>query len=518
MTQKKLTTEVLEQGIEPLPDSLSRYSWWFQSPRLRYLALRLLVVSLVSANTGFCTIVLNDIPSNRHWVKLVSDPLSIKLRSLQCTTAFGTILSSAITSILSDRYGRLKLIKLGLIISIIGSIIQGTSTGWGMFFISRMIIGFAIGLYQAPAVALLAEISFPGYTGPSIASYGTSYHFGALISSWTVFGLSFINGRASWKIPSFLQIMPASLVFILLRTVPESPRFLVSKGRLNEAKAVLTLLHTEFVTGSAYSKDDELLLIMASINYEHEKETTLPLMRRIMCINKRRLFYVAYFSLLLLIFGNGLTTTYLFKYMSIMGLERTSNMWEVNNSLMATNFVTVALVNIAIGFFKRRILYRISLSGTVVVFLAWTIFQARLEIGSWVSKPLSVGAFTFTLVYSLVYFIGLSGLPYVLILEMSPYFSRTTNLAIMQVLVLLVAIFTNYVNPIAISKIAWKYYIIFNVVYGLLVAVSFFLFPETSGLLLEEASKIFEPGRPVLALDLKITTEHLTSASVSGSS
>ena len=60
-------------------------------------------------------------------------------------------------------------------------------------------------------------------------------------SSWSSFGTSRINSNWSWRIPSVLQAIPSVLQFFLIWFVPESPRWLVSKGK--DAKALHTLAY-----------------------------------------------------------------------------------------------------------------------------------------------------------------------------------------------------------------------------------------------------------------------------------
>ena len=69
------------------------------------------------------------------------------------------------------------------------------------------------------------------------------------------FGTFFINNSWSWRIPSALQALPSVLQVFLIWFVPESPRWLLSKGRDDEARKVLGYYHAngnEFVMLTSY--------------------------------------------------------------------------------------------------------------------------------------------------------------------------------------------------------------------------------------------------------------------------
>ena len=64
-------------------------------------------------------------------------------------------------------------------------------------------------------------------------------------ASWSSFGTARIQSNWSWRIPSVLQAIPSVFQFFLIWFVPESPRWLVSKGREAEALQVLAYYHAD---------------------------------------------------------------------------------------------------------------------------------------------------------------------------------------------------------------------------------------------------------------------------------
>jgi hypothetical protein len=74
--------------------------------------------------------------------------------------------------------------------------------------------------------------------------YATFFFVGAILSSWSAFGTFKVSTSTwTWRIPSLLQLALPLIQFVTLFWVPESPRWLVSKGRSEEARAVLVKYH-----------------------------------------------------------------------------------------------------------------------------------------------------------------------------------------------------------------------------------------------------------------------------------
>jgi MFS family permease len=72
---------------------------------------------------------------------------------------------------------------------------------------------------------------------------GSIIVFGVMISYWIDLGLSFAPGQIAWRFPIAFQIVLALIILIFIPKLPESPRWLVWKGREDDALDVLSALH-----------------------------------------------------------------------------------------------------------------------------------------------------------------------------------------------------------------------------------------------------------------------------------
>jgi hypothetical protein len=110
--------------------------------------------------------------------------------------------------------------------------------------------------------------------------------------------------------------------------------------------------------------------------------------------------------------------------------------------------------------------------------------------------------------YGLAYSIAWSGLLVAYAVEIVPFALRAKGLAIMFFCVNAALFFNNYVNPIALAAIRWKYYIVYVVWLLVELIVVYFFYPETRGPTLEEMAKIFDGDEAAVGqVDLDIVRE-----------
>ena len=181
----------------------------------------------------------------------------------------GTIVGAMAMGIPGDKYGRrdsLKILALFYLISAIGC---GLAWNWWALIVFRFIGGLAIGGSSVLAPMYIAEIAPPKWRGRLVACFQFSVVFGimaAYLSNYLVG--TFDLGAAEWRWKFGVAAIPALIFFILLFVIPRSPRWLVKKGKIDEARGVLKLIGEE-------NYEQELQEIIQSIDAEHVGEEPL---------------------------------------------------------------------------------------------------------------------------------------------------------------------------------------------------------------------------------------------------
>ena len=182
----------------------------------------------------------------------------------------GCAVGAFVAGRLSDIFGRKKMLltaALFFIVSAFGSGIAGSSFE---FVIYRIIGGLAVGAASVLAPAYVSEVTPAHMRGRLSSIQQVMIVIGltaAFLSNWLlveVFG-SATNaawlGYETWRWMFWVELVPATIFLLALLTIPESPRFLVSKGRHSQAQDVLTRL---FGSGFAARKVGEIETSIAS--------------------------------------------------------------------------------------------------------------------------------------------------------------------------------------------------------------------------------------------------------------
>ena len=91
----------------------------------------------------------------------------------------------------------------------------------------------------------VAEMAHPAWRGTLGGLYNTFYFIGSIPATWTVYATSSIPGNLSWRMPIYLQAVASGLVLLGCLFCPETPRWLISNDRHEEAICVLAKYHGE---------------------------------------------------------------------------------------------------------------------------------------------------------------------------------------------------------------------------------------------------------------------------------
>lgn len=131
-----------------------------------------------------------------------------------------------------------------LIISIvvIGGVIQTACYDYWQMFASRIIAGIGIGMSTVAVPILQAETLPPRNRGAMLVFQTALANSGVAVASWVSFACLFAKSSAQWRIPIAMQILFSLSVLIACAFIPETPRWLASRGRNEEARTVLAQL------------------------------------------------------------------------------------------------------------------------------------------------------------------------------------------------------------------------------------------------------------------------------------
>lgn len=155
----------------------------------------------------------------------------------------GCFAGSIPTIWLGNMLGRRKAIFLGSFIMCIGAILQCTSYELAQLVVGRLVTGFGNGINTSTVPTWQSECCKSHRRGQMVMIEGAMITCGITISYWIDFGLMFADpNEVAWRFPLAFQIFFAAIILGAVMFLPESPRWLILKGREEEAREVLTCL------------------------------------------------------------------------------------------------------------------------------------------------------------------------------------------------------------------------------------------------------------------------------------
>ncbi|MBZ5941161.1 sugar porter family MFS transporter [Weissella cibaria] len=184
----------------------------------------------------------------------------------------GAIAGGALAGQLSDKLGRRKMVLLSAVLFMIGSVLAGLSPhdAVGYLIGTRVLLGLAVGAASALVPAYMSEMAPAALRGRLSGINQVMIVSGMLISYVMDFLLKGLPEHIAWRLMLSLAAVPALILFLGVLRLPESPRFLVKLGKIDEARQVLSWIR------KPEEVDDELTSIqeMAEVESEASKNTT----------------------------------------------------------------------------------------------------------------------------------------------------------------------------------------------------------------------------------------------------
>jgi len=155
------------------------------------------------------------------------------------SSLIGTVIGSVITSVPAQKFGRKKTLIVIALLYLVSSIGCAASFTWELFVLFRFIGGIAVGASSVVGPMYISEVSPAHLRGRLAASFQLMIVTGIFVSFLVNFVLVDLQlGEDTWRWMLGVMVVPALLFAILLRFVPESPRWLVLNNRDEEAKRI----------------------------------------------------------------------------------------------------------------------------------------------------------------------------------------------------------------------------------------------------------------------------------------
>ncbi|CAK7207031.1 hypothetical protein SEUCBS139899_009839 [Sporothrix eucalyptigena] len=478
-------------GGRALADVLPAGVNW-RTPHVMQLNLRMFILLIGGVCMGFDSAMMNGLQDLETWKDYFNNPRSWLLGVVNAVLNLAPIVGGLPAAYLSDRFGRLLTVRLGCIMLVFASALQAGSRNLGMFVASRFLIGIGIELCVLSGPVLITELAYPKYRSQMTSLFLSFFYVGSIIASWTIFGTSHMTGTTwSWRIPSLLQAFVPLCQGILSFFVAESPRWLYSKGREDEARQIFVKYHAGGDENSALVDFEmEQIREYFESDVENSKLKWTALWKSV--ADRKRLLLVVYIAFMTQVCGSALISYYLTLILDTIGITGTTTQTLINAILSIVCCAVAVVGAVMVDRVGRRPMWLIAVVGMLVSFIIWTVLSALFAQHN--SAPLGRGVLTLVFLFQSFYSFGVTPLSFSYAAEVLPFHARQKGMTTVYMCNSIALLYNNMVNPIAMDAISWKYYFVFIAMLIQWVIVIYFVFPETKGKGLEELQNLFEPG------------------------
>lgn len=394
---------------------------------------------------------------------------------------FGAAVGALAAGVLSFRLGRKISLILGAVLFVIGSLFCAAAWSVESLIIARIVLGLAIGIATFTAPLYISEIAPPEKRGSMISTYQLMITIGILAAFISDTLFAYIG---AWRWMLGIVAVPGVLFLLGVMRLPNSPRWLLMRGKGQEARAVLTQLRGSKQRVDAEYNEIEEQLRRPQVGWSLFRENS----------NFRRSVFLGIVLQVVQQFtGMNVVMYYAPRIFEAAGFHGHMQLWGT----AIVGLVNVLATFIAIGFVDRWGRRPVLITGFIVMFIGMGVLGFMLNLGH-----LTVAMQLFAVVMLLVFITGFAmsagPLIWVLCSEVQPTKGRDFGIAASTltnwVANFIVGItFLSMLNGFG-SGITFGIYAALNLIF---VFFTIFFVPETKGVTLEHIEANLMAGKPL---------------------
>ncbi|KAH9917803.1 maltose permease [Fomitopsis serialis] len=387
----------------------------------------------------------------------------------------------------SDKLGRRGAMGVCCIVSIVGIFIQFFTYPHknAQLIVGKLVNGYALGMYVSGASSYCAEVSPLALRGITTSSVNLWIVLGQLMSNGVIEGTGSWTSSYAYRLPFALQWIFPVILLIGLPFAPESPWWLVRKGRKDDARGILVRL-----SDGSSDVDLQLRQIQDTIALEDSFAANSTYADCFRGVNGRRTMIACMVFVLQQAAGVVFVLGYSTYFFELAGFQN-NNAFRLGVGVtgigVAGNLINFYTVN-KVG---RRLMFNWTMfASTIVLFLVgFLAIPSNNQSAKWAMA-------SFTIIYNFIFQLGLGPLGYVIFAEVSSAKLRSKTVGIGILVNSLCGMVMNIVIPYLVTpdeaNLGGKVGFIFGGLCAIGTAWGYFYIPETKNRTVDELDTMFE--------------------------
>ncbi|PTB68430.1 general substrate transporter [Trichoderma citrinoviride] len=424
------------------------------------------------------------------------------LSSLMTSLPFlGKALGAIACGPIAERFGRKMCVLVLACLSFIGVLLQTTATTSAQFTVGRFISFAMTGMSIVVVPIYLSETSPKVLRGMMTSTLQLMIVFGQLVASLVTFGTQHISGDKGWQIPVGLQFIAPALIVGLLPLVPESPRWLLSQSKVEEAKVSLRRLYKNHTEAEIEQEIDIL-------RHAHSTEQKGSWAEVFNVDNRKRTMVAVIAMFGQQITGQAFSSQYSVVFYQSQGYKSQAFLFNILSNV--TGLVCLITTWFLIDQVGRRPMLMIGGSGMAIfLFVVGGVGLEKTPNDS--ERGALVASF---ILFTCAYNLSWAPVSYVVVSEAaSTRVKEKTNLfaSVISIITTFVTSFTiPYLLNAPYANLGAKVGFIYGSINWVMVGVAYFFIPEMKGRSLEEVDELFAAGTALRDFSKTRTTPSTT--------
>lgn len=435
-----------------------------------WLYIVAIIASLGGLLSGYDTGVISGalLFINESW------DLSESLQGIVVSSVLiGAVIGAATNGILADIFGRKKVIIATAVIFILGSILCGFAPNVYVLIISRIFVGLAVGIVNFVIPLYLSEISPKAVRGTLVSLYQWAITAGILFSYFI--NAAFAQAVFNWRWMLLAGVLPGLVLLVGMCFMSDTPRWLISKNKDDDAKKVLKKIEPDVDIESEVKEIKRTLKLnerTSGEKFRFKKWMIMP--------------FVVGIGIMFAQICTGINTIiyYAPTIFKVAGFDSNLNAIYATTGIGVVNFLMTIVAVFFTDRLGRKPLLYFGLTGVMLSLAALgCAFAFESALGSNL-KYVAVGSLV---TYIICFAMSLGPIGWILVSEVFPLKIRGIAMSICTVSNFAFNFFVVGSFPILIHKIGGAYtFWGFAVVSFLCILFVYFFVPETKGISLEQ--------------------------------